>query len=150
MCRHRDGRRWPCAARMWAQARDQQLTLPERTSGRSALVWRPAGRAPPSHREPRPTKLTPRGSRRSERLPSANSSTVLTTPTRTPCRGVGRGRGRWTRRRRRACRRRWTPAPPRGACSHYLSWVAEPQMFISPSSLAGARDQPRPWLRPED
>jgi hypothetical protein len=45
--------------RMWSPARDKQLTLPKRTSGRSALVWRPVGRAPPSRREPRPAKSTP-------------------------------------------------------------------------------------------
>jgi hypothetical protein len=45
--------------RMWARACDKQLSLPVGTSGRSALVWRPARRAPPSRREPRPAKLTP-------------------------------------------------------------------------------------------
>jgi hypothetical protein len=63
-CRHRVGHRRPRVTRMWARARDKQLALPERTSGRSALAWRPVGRAPPSRREPRPAKLTP--PRRSE------------------------------------------------------------------------------------
>jgi hypothetical protein len=89
-----------------------------------------------------PTKLTPRGGRRSDRLPSANSSMVPTAPTRTSCRGVGHGRGRQTRCRHRACRRWWIPAPPRGACSHYLFGAAEPRMFMFPSSLAGARINP--------
>jgi hypothetical protein len=44
--------------RMWAQARDKQLALSLRTSG-FALVWRPAGRAPPRRRESRPAKPTP-------------------------------------------------------------------------------------------
>jgi hypothetical protein len=128
----------------------QLATRPTReTSGQSALAWRPVGRAPPSRRELRPAKLTPRGGQRSDRLVSPNSSTVPTAWTRTPCKGVGRGRGRRTRRRR-ACRRRWIPAPPHGACSHYLSGAVEPRMFMFPSSLAGARDQPRLWRRPED
>jgi hypothetical protein len=59
-CHHRGSRRRPRTTRMWDRARDKQLTLPERTSGRSALAWRPAGRAPPSRREPRPAKLTPK------------------------------------------------------------------------------------------
>jgi hypothetical protein len=115
----------------------QPATRPTReTSGQSALAWCPVGRAPPSRRELRPAKLTPRGGQRSDRLVSPNSSTVPTARTRTPCKGVGRGRGRRTRRRR-ACRRRWIPAPPHGACSHYLSGAVEPRMFMFPSSLAG-------------
>jgi hypothetical protein len=98
-CHHRGGCRRPRATRTWARARDQQLALPDRTSGQFALMWCPVGQAYPSHREPRPTKLTPRGSRRSDRLPSANFSTVRTAPTRTRYRGIGHGRGRWTRRR---------------------------------------------------
>jgi hypothetical protein len=90
-CCHRGGRRRPHATRMWAQAPDKQLTLPERTSGRSALAWHLAGRAPLSRREPRPANLTPRGGRRSDRLPSANFSMAPTAPTRINCRGVGRG-----------------------------------------------------------
>jgi hypothetical protein len=81
---------------MQVRARDQQLVPPERTSGWSALAWLPAGRAPPSRREPYLTRPTLRGSRRSDRLRLANSSTDLTAPTRTPCRGTGRGRGRRT------------------------------------------------------
>jgi hypothetical protein len=56
-CRHRGGHRRTRATRMWARARDKQLALPERTSDRSTLAWRPVGRAPPSNREPRPAKL---------------------------------------------------------------------------------------------
>jgi hypothetical protein len=78
-CRHRGGRRRPRATRMWAQARDKQHALPEKTSGRSSPVRSPAGRAPPGCREPRPAKLTPRGGRRSGRPPSANSMMVPTT-----------------------------------------------------------------------
>jgi hypothetical protein len=58
-CRHRGSRRRPRVTRMWARAHDMLLALPERTSGRSALAWRPAGRAPPRSRESRPAKLTP-------------------------------------------------------------------------------------------
>jgi hypothetical protein len=43
------------------------------------LTRRPAGRAPPSRKESRPAKLTPRGGRRSDRLPSANF-TMAPTP----------------------------------------------------------------------
>jgi hypothetical protein len=71
-CRHRGGHRRLRATRMLARARDKQLALLERTSERSALAWRPARRAPPSRREPRPAKLTPRGGRRNDRLPYAN------------------------------------------------------------------------------
>jgi hypothetical protein len=57
---HRRDSRWRSRAiRLWARARDKQLALPERTSGRSTTVWRPAGRAPPSHRDPHPAKPTP-------------------------------------------------------------------------------------------
>jgi hypothetical protein len=134
---------------MWARARDQQLALPERTSGRSALAWRPAGRALLSHKDTRPVKLAPRGGRRSDQLQSANFSMVPTAPTRTPCRGVNRGRGRRTRRRHQARRSRWIPTPPRDACSRYLSRAAEPWTFMFPSSLARAKDQPQLLQRPE-
>jgi hypothetical protein len=96
-CHHRVGRRRPHATRMWARARDKQLALPERTSGRFALAWRRAVRAPRSYRELRPAKLTPQGGRRSDWLPFANFSTVLTAPTQTPCRGVSRERSQLTR-----------------------------------------------------
>jgi hypothetical protein len=148
-CHHRDGRKRPHAIRTWARARDQQLTLPERTRGRSALTWLLAGQAPPSRREPRPAKLTPR--RPEERpAPVRQLFDGSDHPDSDSCRGVGRGRGRRTRRRRRACHRRWISAPPRGACSHYLSGAAEPRMFMFPSSLAGAKDQPHSLQRPED
>jgi hypothetical protein len=97
-CHHRDSRIRPRMIRKWARARVQQLALPERISGRSVLAWCPTGLASPSRRESRPAKLTPRGGRRSDQLPSANFSTVPTAPTRTPCRGVGRRQGRRTQR----------------------------------------------------
>jgi hypothetical protein len=58
-CRHRGSRRWPRATRKWVRARDKQLALPKRTSGRSALVWCPAGRVHLSRREPHPAKRRP-------------------------------------------------------------------------------------------
>jgi hypothetical protein len=45
-CRCRDSRRQPRATRLWAQAHDKQLALPERSSGWSALVRRPADGRP--------------------------------------------------------------------------------------------------------
>jgi hypothetical protein len=149
-CHHRSGRRRPRVTRMWASARDKQLALPERTSGRSARAWRLAGRVPPSHRGPRPAKLTPRGGRRSVRRPSTSFSMAPTTPTRILCRDTGRGRSRRTRRRHRAHCRWWILVPPRGACGHYLSGAVEPRTFMFPSSPAGAKDQPRPLQRSED
>jgi hypothetical protein len=143
-CRHRVGRRRPRVTKMWARARDKQLALPERTNGRSM------GRAPLSRRKLRPAKLTRQGGRRSGQLPPASSSTVPTTPTWTPCRGIGLGRSRRTRRQCRARRRRQILAPPRGACSCYLSVVAEPRTFMSPSSPVRAKDQPWPSQRSED
>jgi hypothetical protein len=65
-CHLRGGRRQSHATRMWARARDKQLALPDRTSGQSTLVWRPARQAPSSHREPRPAKVTPPPPRWSE------------------------------------------------------------------------------------
>jgi hypothetical protein len=126
-CHNRGGRRWPRVIRTCARANDQQLAPPERASGRSVLVWRPAERVPPSRREPSLSRRTLRGGRRSDRLLSANSSTAPTTPTRTPYKGAGRGRGRQTRRRHRVRRKRWILASPRGGCSHYLSGVVEPR-----------------------
>jgi hypothetical protein len=120
----------------------------ERTRGRYAPMWRPAVRAPLRHREPRLAKPTLQGGRRSGWLRFANPSTVPTAPTRTPCRGAGRERGRHTKRRHRACLRRWIPAPPRVACNRYLSGAAEPQKFTFPSSLAGSKDQPRLRISP--
>jgi hypothetical protein len=116
-CHHRGDRRRPRLTRRCTRARDRQLALPERTSGRSALTWRPTRRVPPSCREPHHTKLTPRGGRRSVRRPSASFSMVLTAPTQIPCSGAGRGGSRRTRRRHRARRRWWILAPPHGACS---------------------------------
>jgi hypothetical protein len=142
-CRHHGDRRRPHVTRMWARARNKQLALPENTSGRSAPARSPAGRAPLGRRVPRPAKLTPRGGRRSGRLPPANSMMVPTAPTPTLCRGAGRGRSRQTLRRRRARRRQWILAPPRGVCSRFLSRAAEPRMFTFPSSPAGAKDQPQ-------
>jgi hypothetical protein len=136
-------------ARMWARARDKQLALPRRTSGRSALAWRLAGRVPSSRREPRPAKLTPRGGRRSGWLLPANSTMAPTTPTQTPCRGTGRGGSRRIQRRHRARHRRWSPPPPRGACNCYLSGAAGPRTSMFPSSPARAKDQSCLSQRPE-
>jgi hypothetical protein len=138
-CRHRGGHRRPRATRMWARARDKQLTLPVRTRGQFSLAWRPAGRAPLSHREPHPSMLTPRGGRRRDRLPPANFTMALIAPTRTPCRGIGRGGSRRTRRRHRAHRRQWSLAPPRGACSRYLTGAAEPRTSMFPRRRWGQR-----------
>jgi hypothetical protein len=149
-CRRRDSHRRPRATRLWARARDKLLALPERTSGRSALAWRPAKWVPPSRREPHPAKLTPRGGRRSVRRSSASFSTAPTTPTRIPCRGTGRGRSRRTRRRHRARCRWWILEPPRSACSRYLFGAAEPPTFTFTISPAGDKDQPRPLQRQED
>jgi hypothetical protein len=148
-CRRRNGRRRPRATRMWARALDKQLALPRRTSGRSALAWCLAGRVPLSRRELRPVKLTPRGGRRSGRLPPANSTMAPTAPTRTPCRGADRRGSRRIRCRHRACCGWWSLAPQHSACSRYLSRAAEPWTSMYPLSPAGAKDQP--WLsqRPE-
>jgi hypothetical protein len=116
-CRHHGGHRQPRATSMWGRARDKQLALPERTSGRSALVWRPAGRAPPGRRVPRLAKSTPREGQRSGWLPPATFMMAPTALTRTPCRGVDRGGSRRTRRRRRACRRWRSLAPPCDTCN---------------------------------
>jgi hypothetical protein len=148
-CRHRGVHMRPCVTRMWARARDKQLALPVRTSGQSALAWRPAGQVPPSHREPHPAMLTPRGGRRSGRLAPAIFTMAPTAPTWTPCRGAGRGGSRRTWRRHRAHRRQWSLASPRGACSRYLSGAVEPRTSMFPSSPAGAKDQLRPSQRPE-
>jgi hypothetical protein len=134
---------------MWARACDKQIALPEKTSGRFVPARSQAGEAPPGRRESRRAKLTPRGGRRSGRLPSANSTMVPIAPTLTPCRGTGRGRSRRTLCQCGECRRRWIPMPPRGACSRYFSGVAEPRTFTCPLSPAGAKVQPRPSQRPE-
>jgi hypothetical protein len=39
---------------------------------------------------------------------------------------------------------------PRGVFSHCLSGAVEPQMYTFSLSLAGVKDQPRPWRRSED
>jgi hypothetical protein len=98
-CRRCASRRRPCATRPWARARVRRLAPLEKTSGRSALMWHPAGRAPPSHREPRPAKPILREGRRSGRRPPAKSTMAPTAPTPTPCRGADRGRGHQIRRR---------------------------------------------------
>jgi hypothetical protein len=90
-CHRCDSRRRPRATGLWARARDKQLALPERTSGRPALVRRPVGREPLSRRDPHPAKPTPREDRRSCRPPPASFTTALTAPTLTPCRGIDRG-----------------------------------------------------------
>jgi hypothetical protein len=121
------------ATRLWARAHVWRLPPPEWTSGRSAPVQRPAERALPSCRDLRLVKSIPREGRRSDRRPPANSTTARTAPTLTPCRGTGRGEDRWTRGRRQACRKWRSQVPPRGACSHCSSGVAEPRTFICPS-----------------
>jgi hypothetical protein len=140
-CRRRDSRKRPRVIRMWVRAHDKQLALPKRTSGRSILVWRPAGREPPSRREPHLAKPTPREDRRSSRLPPANFTMAQTALTRTPCRGVNHGgksmdfastppRCRW-----------WSLEAPHGIYSRYLSRAAEPRTSMFPSSPVGAKDQ---------
>jgi hypothetical protein len=143
-CRHCASRRRSCVTRPWARACVRRLSPPEKTSGRSALVWRPAGRAPPSRRDPRPAKPILRESRRSGQRPPACSTMAPTAPTPTPCRGVDRGRGHRTRRRRRAHHRWWSQAPPHGVCNHCSSGAVGPQMFTCPSSRARATIQHRP------
>jgi hypothetical protein len=143
----RDSRRQPRTTRLWARAREKQLALPERTSGRSTLVRRLVGRAPPSRRDPHHAKPNPREDRRSGRRLPASFTMAPTTPTPTPCRGADRGGSRRTRRRCRARRKRWSQALPRSACSRCLSEAAEPRTFLCPSSLAGATVQPRPSQR---
>jgi hypothetical protein len=130
----------PHATRMWAQAHGKQLALPKRTSGRSALAWHPAGQVPTSRIDLRLAQPIPRGGRRSDRPPSANFTMAPTAPTWTPCRGASRGGSRRTRRRHQVRRRWWILAPPRGACSRYLSGAEEPRTFTFPSSPAGAKD----------
>jgi hypothetical protein len=147
-CHRHASRRRPCATRPWARTRVSRLAPPEGTSGQSALVRRPAGRARPSHRDLRPAKPTLREGRRSGRRPPTSSTMAPTAPTPTPCRGVVRGESRRTRRRRRAHRRRQSQALPRGICSHCLSGAAVPRMFTCPSSPEGAMVQLRPSWRP--
>jgi hypothetical protein len=62
-CCRRGNRRRPRATRLWARACVKQLALHERTCGRSTLVWRPAGRAPLSRRDPHLAKPTPKNIR---------------------------------------------------------------------------------------
>jgi hypothetical protein len=126
-CRHRDGHRRPRATRMWARARDKLPAKPEWTSGWSALTWRPAGRAPPSCREPRLAKLTP------PRQSEERSTPVLQLydgSDRPDSDSLQRRRLRaksTDSRRCRGCCRRWILAPPRDACSRYLFGVAGPR-----------------------
>jgi hypothetical protein len=141
-CRRHASRRGPCATRPWARACVRRLASPEKTSGRSALVWRPVGRAPPSRKDPRPAKPILREGRRSARCPPASFTMALTASTLTPCRGANHRRGRRTWRQRRAHHRWRSQALPRGVCSHCLSRVARPRMFTCPSSPVGAMIQP--------
>jgi hypothetical protein len=62
--RRHDSRRRLWVTRLWARPHVKQLALPERTSGRSGLTRRTAGRAPSSPRNPHLSKPTP--PRRSE------------------------------------------------------------------------------------
>jgi putative hemolysin len=141
-CRHHANRRRLGTTRPWARAHARRLPPPERTSGRSSLVWCPAGRVPPSRKDLCPAQPIPREGQMSGRRPPASFMMALTAPTPTPCRGAGRGGGRRTRHRRRAHRRRQSQA-----CSHCLSGAAEPQMFMCPSSPAGTTVQPEPSRR---
>jgi hypothetical protein len=97
-----------------------------------------------------PCQADPRGGRRSVRRLSASFMMALTAPTWIPCNGAGHGGSRRTRRRHRACRKRWILARPCGVCSRYLSGAAEPRTFTFPSLPAGAKDQPWPSQRSED
>jgi hypothetical protein len=134
---------------LWARPRVKQLALPERTSGRSGLTRRPAGRAPPSPRDPHLSKPTPpQEGRRSGRRPPASFTMAPIAPTLTPCRGADRGGSHRTRCRRRERRKRRSQVLSCGACSHCLSGVAEPRTFTCPSSPAGATVQPRLSRRP--
>jgi hypothetical protein len=54
-------------------------------------VWRPAGQAPLSRRDPHPAQLTLQGSQRSGWRQPASFTMVLTAPTPTPFRGADRG-----------------------------------------------------------
>jgi hypothetical protein len=141
-CRRRNSRKWPCMTRPWARARVRRLAPPERTSGRSALVWRPAGREPPSRRDPRLAKPTLREGRRSGRRPLTSFTMAPTTPTPIPCRGADRGESRRTRRRRRAHRRRQSQALPRGVCSHCLSKSGGPGCSRVPHRQRGPQSNP--------
>jgi hypothetical protein len=147
-CLRRVGRKRRGATRLWARAHVRRLPLPEWTSGRSAPVRRPAGRALLSRRDLRPVKSVLREGRRSGRRPPASSMTARTAPTPTPCRGAGRGGDCRTRRRRQA-RHQWrSKAPSRGACSRCSSGAAEPWTFMCPLLPAGATVQPRSLRRP--
>jgi hypothetical protein len=84
-CRRHDSRRRLWVTILWARPRVKQLALPERTSGRSGLTRRPAGRAPPSPRDPHLSKPTPpQEGRRSGRRPPASFTMAPIAPTLTP------------------------------------------------------------------
>jgi hypothetical protein len=118
--------------KLWGRARIRRLSLPEWAFGRPTLVRCSVGRAPPSLQDLRPVRSIPLGGRRSVRCPSSSSMTVRIAWTLTPCRGAGRGGGRQIRRRRQAQCRWRNRALPRDACSHCLSGVAGPRMFMCP------------------
>jgi hypothetical protein len=149
-CRRRAGRGRRGATRLWARAHVRRLHPPGWTNGRSAPVKCTAKRALPNRRDPRPVKPILREGRRSDRRPPANSTTIWTALTLTPCRDAGRGGDRRTRGRHRACRWWRSQVPPRGACSRCSSRAAEPRTFICPSLQAWAKVQPRSRQRPEE
>jgi hypothetical protein len=121
----------------------QQLACPpERTSGRSALVSRPAGRAPLSRRDPHRTEPTLQDDRRSGRHPPASFTMAPTAPPLTPCRGTDHRGSHRTRCRRRAHHRQWSQALPHGICSHCLFGVAGPRMYMCPSCRWGPQFNP--------
>jgi hypothetical protein len=141
-CRCLASRRRPCGTRLWARARVRRLTLPKRTSERSALVWRPAGRVPPRHRDPHLARTTLQEGRRSGQRPPNSFSMALTAPTPNPCRGTNRGGNRRTQRRRRAHCRWWSQVVPRGVCSHCLSGVVGPRCSRVPCRWRGPQSNP--------
>jgi hypothetical protein len=141
-CRRRASRKRPCATRPWARARNSWLAPPERTSGRSALVSRPAGRAPLSRRDPHRTEPTLQDDRRSGRHPPASFTMAPTAPPLTPCRGTDHRGSHRTRCRRRAHHRQWSQALPHGICSHCLFGVAGPRMYMCPSCRWGPQFNP--------
>jgi hypothetical protein len=148
-CRRCAGRKQRGATRLWTRAHVRRPPLPEWTSGRSAPVRHPTGRALPSRRDVCPVKPTLQVGRRSGRRLPASSMTAQTDPTLSPCWGTGLGGDRRTRRRCRVRRWQWSQAPLRGACSHCSSGAEEPRTFMCPSSPAGGGGtvQPRSlWM----
>jgi hypothetical protein len=136
-CRRCAGRKQRGATRLWTRAHVRRPPLPEWTSGRSAPVRHPTGRALPSRRDVCPVKPTLQVGRRSGRRLPASSMTAQTDLTLSPFWGTGLGGDRRTRRRCRVRCWQWSQAPLRGACSHCSSGAEEPRTFMCPSSPAG-------------